>query len=263
MDRKKALITGGTSGIGKAFSYRLAEKGYDLIITGRREDILKEVEKDIEDKFSVNVTSIIVDFNKEEEYKDFIEYIESQDNIEFLVNNSGHGAKDTFTRDEYSNQEDMVKVHIIATMRLCHIIANKMKKFNKGYIINVGSIASFNTFPTSGMYCATKGFLASFSQSLALELEENNIRVQVLCPGFTRTDFHMKLKMDESKLKNKGIVKWMTPYQVVDYSLEHINKPLKVIVIPGFGNKIMVYASKFCPRWIYYKIAKKGWKLLD
>ncbi|MEG0642087.1 MAG: SDR family oxidoreductase [Clostridium sp.] len=258
-----AVITGGTSGLGKEYSRRLAMRGYDLIITGRRQELLAKVAEDIEKEFGVKVDTRIVDLTHKEEFNKFVDEVRELSNIEFLVNNAGHGAIDTFTRDKYENQEEMIMVHILATVKLCHVVAQTMKERRKGYIINVSSIASFNCFPTSGMYCATKGFLTSFSQSLALELNEYNIRVQALCPGFTRTDFHEKLKMDESKLKNKGVVKWMTPYEVIDCSLAQIDKKLKVIVIPGVGNKIMCLASKVMPRRIYYKLAEKGWKLLD
>ncbi len=259
---KIAVITGATSGIGKEFSERLANMGYDLIIVGRREEIIKKVSKDIEKKYGVNVETKILDLSNNESLIEFIDFINKKDNIEYLVNNAGHGAIDTFTKDNIENQVEMINVHVIAAVRLCHTIANKMKKRKKGYIINLCSIASFNTFPTSGMYCATKGFLSSFSQSLALELKEYGVKVQALCPGFTRTDFHEKLNMDKNILKNKGIVKWMTPKEVVDISLNNINKS-KIIVVPGLGNKIMCLASRFAPRFIYYKIALKGWKLLD
>lgn len=259
---KLAVVTGATSGIGKEFSRRLAEKGYDLIVVGRREKLLEKVALDIEKDFNVKVETKILDLANNEKLDAFIKYIKEKD-IEFLVNNAGHGAKDTFTRDELSSQVEMINVHILASVKLCHVVAEKMKQRKKGYIINLSSIASFNSFPTSGMYCATKGFLTSFSQSLALELDEYNIRVQALCPGFTRTDFHEKLKMDENRLKNKGVVKWMTPREVVSISLDNINKRLKVIVVPGLGNKIMCTASRFSPKFIYYKIAAKGWKLLD
>ena len=260
---KIAIVTGATSGIGKEFSKRLAMMGYDLIVVGRREEVLKKVAKNIEKRYCVNVEVKILDLSHEDRLNEFISFINKQDDIEYLVNNAGHGAIDTFTRDNIENQVEMINVHILATVKLCHTIANKMKKNKKGYIINTSSIASFNTFPTSGMYCATKGFLSSFSQSLALELKEYNIKVQALCPGFTRTDFHEKLNMDKKILKNKGIVKWMTPQEVVDISLKNINKKSKIIVVPGFGNKIMCLASKFSPRFIYYKVALKGWKLLD
>lgn len=130
-----------------------------------------------------------------------------------------------------------------------------------GYIINVSSLASFNTFPTSAMYCATKSFLTSFSQSLAMELNKYNIRVQALCPGFARTDFHSKLEINESKLMNKGIVRWMSAENVVNYSLREIDKELKVIFIPGFWNKVIYQCLKIIPKGIYYKVASRGWDL--
>ena len=179
------------------------------------------------------------------------------------MNNAGYGADDSFTRDEYSKQYDMAKVHMLVTMKLCHSLSKKMKENNKGYIINVSSMAGFNVFPSSAMYCSTKAFLISFTQCLAMELLENNIKVQCLCPGFTRTDFHSKLNMEESKLQNKGFVRWMSTREVVEISLKNINKKLKVIVIPGFCNKFLYFVSKFTPRCLYYKVAIKGWELMD
>ena len=152
---------------------------------------------------------------------------------------------------------------MLVTMKLCHSLSKKMKENNKGYIINVSSMAGFNVFPSSAMYCSTKAFLISFTQCLAMELLENNIKVQCLCPGFTRTDFHSKLNMEESKLQNKGFVRWMSTREVVEISLKNINKKLNVIVIPGFCNKFLYFVSKFTPRWLYYKVAIKGWELMD
>ena len=259
---KIAIITGATSGIGKSFAENLASEGYDLIITGRRKEIIESVASDIKTSYKVNVEVKVLELTNEVELEQFINYIEKKDNIEGLINNAGHGAGDSFTKDLYENQENMIKLHILLATRLSYIVSNKMKKNKKGFIINVSSLAGFNTFPTSAMYCATKGFLISFSQSLAMELAKDNIRVQVLCPGFVRTDFHSKLNMDDKKFKNKGLIKWMIPDEVVKYSLKMIKKPFKVIVIPGHGNRMIYQCLKFIPKKIYYKIASKSWELL-
>ncbi|MGL5615735.1 MAG: SDR family NAD(P)-dependent oxidoreductase [Sarcina sp.] len=259
---KVAIITGGTSGIGKSFAEKLAKRGYDLIITGRRRAIIEEVAMELSEKYKVKVEVKILELTEEEQLKEFIEYIKTKDNIEFLINNAGHGAKDSFTKDLYENQENIMKLHMLLVTKLCHIVANKMKESKKGYIINVSSLAGFNVFPTSAIYCATKGFLISFSESLAMELNKDNIRVQALCPGFARTDFHSKLKMDEKKLKNKGLIRWMSSDEVTEYSLKKIEKPLKVVVIPGFSNRVIYQCLKFIPNKIYYKVASKSWDLL-
>lgn len=260
---KIAVITGATSGIGKEFSRSLAKKGYSLILLGRREQILKEVANDIEKEFKVKVDINILDITNKNDLDIFIDKVSKYSNIEFLINNAGHGAENSFTKDNIENQIEMIDVHVVATVKLTYAIANIMKKNKKGYIINLSSLASFNAFPTSGMYCGTKSFLTRFSECLALELLESNIKVQALCPGFTRTDFHEKLEMDENKLKNKGLIRWMMPEEVVDISLKNIEKNLKVIVIPGLCNKVIHIISKMIPRIIYYKVALKGWKLLD
>lgn len=259
---KIAVITGATSGFGKFFSKKLAAKGYDLIITGRREEIINNVAEEIRKDYKVNVEVKILDLSNEKLLVDFTKELEKLNDIEYLINNAGHGAENSFTDDKYENQEEMIKVHILAVTKLCHSIAKQMKENRKGHIINVSSLASFNVFPTSAMYCATKCYLTSFSQSLAMELNKYNIRVQALCPGFARTDFHSKLEMDESKLKNKGIVRWMTAEEVVECSLKNIEKELKVIVIPGFWNKFMYQLLKIIPKRVYYKVASKSWELL-
>ncbi|MEG0295790.1 MAG: SDR family oxidoreductase [Clostridium sp.] len=262
MNNKVAIITGATSGIGKEYSRLLASKGYNLILVGRRIEIITKVARDIEDEFNVYVETKILDLTNKQSFNNFANEIESRNDIEMLINNAGYGAEASFTEDTFENQDDMVNVHIKATIKLCHIVSKQMKKNKSGKIINVCSLAAFNVFPTSAMYCATKMFLVSFSQSLAMELNKYNIRVQALCPGFTRTDFHAKLDMDESKLKSKGIVRWMYPQEVVEYSLSKIDKELKVIIIPGFLNRVTYHLVKFIPKNVYYKVASRSWDLL-
>lgn len=257
-----AVITGATSGFGKEFSRALAARGYNLIIIGRREEELNNVAKEIINEFKVDVHTKILDLSNEKELDNLAEELSKRKDIEFLVNNAGHGAEDSFTEDKYENQEEMIKVHVIATVKLCYNVSKQMKDKQRGFIINTSSLASFNVFPTSAMYCATKSFLTSFSQSLAMELAKYNIKVQALCPGFAKTDFHKRLNMDESKLKNRGIIRWMSAKEVVNYSLKNIDKKYKVIVIPGFWNKIIYNILKLIPKKLYYKMASKSWDLL-
>ncbi|MPQ42682.1 SDR family NAD(P)-dependent oxidoreductase [Clostridium tarantellae] len=263
MKDKLAIITGGTSGIGKEFANQLAEKGYNILITGRRIKELEKVAEEIRNKTKVNVETYIIDLAIDNEVEEFMIYLEKKNNIEFLVNNAGHGAEKSFTDDKYENQLEMINLHIIATVKLCHGLIKIMKKNKKGYIVNVSSVAAFNTFPSSAMYCSTKAFLINFSQSLAMEVKKYHIKVQGLCPGFTRTHFHSRLKMDENILKNKGLIRWMTTNKVVNISLNNIEKDLKVIVIPGISNKFIYHLNKFIPKSIYYKFAIKGWELME
>ena len=116
-------------------------------------------------------------------------------------------------------------------------------------IINVSSIASFLISPSNEMYCASKAFLTSFSESLSLSLKRHNIKVQVLCPGFTLTDFHAKLGYDANDPIFK---KFMSSDKVVDISLKYLKKD-KVICIPGVLYKFVRIVINFIPRRIFYK----------
>ena len=113
---KIAVITGATSGIGKEYAFQLAKKGYDLILVGRRVEKIKTVAEEIENNFKVKTHVEILDLTDDNKLDDFIKRLEKKDNIEFLVNNAGYGADDSFTRDEYSKQYDMAKVHMLVTL---------------------------------------------------------------------------------------------------------------------------------------------------
>lgn len=149
--RKIAVVTGASSGIEKEFSRQLAERGYDLIILGRRQELLEKVANDIKRDFSVNVETKIFDFLDEKELDNFLKYIGEKENIEFLVNNAGYGELGTFTGEKLKKQVEMINVHILASIKLCHVVAQKMKRKKKGYIINVSSMSGFVLSPTIAM----------------------------------------------------------------------------------------------------------------
>ncbi|MEA3328973.1 MAG: SDR family oxidoreductase [Candidatus Omnitrophota bacterium] len=252
--KKYALITGATSGIGASFARLLAQSGYNLIITGRREKIIQKVADELKANYRIDVQVILADFSQENDLDCLVMYLNKIDNIEILINNAGFGSRKIFFEDNFNNQEIMLKVHINAAVRLTHTIVPKMIKNGKGIIINVSSLAAFLPSSTTGLYCATKAFINSFSESMHLILKSKNIKVQALCPGFTKTDFHQKLDIGQSKLKNRGIIRWMAADEVVKISLSSLKKG-KVIVIPGFFNKLIKLLITILPKNVYYKLA--------
>ena len=151
----------------------------------------------------------------------------------------------------------MVQVHINAMLQLTHKVIPRMIKNGKGFIINVSSVAAFLASPQHELYCSTKAFINVFSESLAMSLKDHHIKVQSLCPGLTRTDFHQKLNWNPENLKNRGLAKWMTPDFVVQKSIAALNKN-KVIVIPGMIYKLLYFSLKILPRSIYYFLAIKS-----
>ena len=250
--KKTALITGATSGIGKAYAMQLAKSGYDLIITGRRQAQIEDVARSIQKAYHVRVKVYLVDFECSKQYNAFIEQIKKE-RIDVLINNAGYGAKKTFTEDTYTNQQAMIDVHVKTSVALCHSVAQQMKLRRSGWIINVSSLAGYLLLPKSAMYCATKAFLTSFTQSLAMELMPYNIRVQVLCPGFVHTDFHAKLAIEEKKCQSIGPVRWMSAEAVVATSLKGIEEGV-VVCIPGKWNQAAYHLLKAVPKKLYYKV---------
>jgi uncharacterized protein len=257
--RKTALITGATSGIGAAYARYFASQGYDLILTGRRKNLLMKFCWELAAECHINARPIIADISKLDEIARIVEMIRKEKDLEVLVNNAGFGNKRPFGEGGLEEQTDMVIVHDLAPVRFVHAALPQMLKNKNGTIINVASMAAFMPSPADSMYCSTKAFLVTFSESLFVRLKRKGIRVQVLCPGYTRTDFHEKLGIQASQLKDKGIVKWMTPDFVVRNSIRTLggNNP---ICIPGFWYKVIFMLTRIVPRGLFYRLAAGGRK---
>ncbi|WP_320046459.1 SDR family oxidoreductase [uncultured Ilyobacter sp.] len=251
---KNALITGATSGIGAAFARKLGKEGYNLYITGRREEIIEKLAQEIREKHNVAVEVIIADFTIPSEVDFLLEKIVSVD-IEFLVNNVGFGHEKRFLDDTYENQRKMIEAHIESFSKITHLVARKMKNMKKGQIINVSSLAAFTPASFNHLYSSTKSFVITFSEALYIELLPLGINIQALCPGFTKSDFHRSLDIKEKTFKNRGLVRWMSSEEVVRLSLKAIGKT-GGIYIPGLSNKILYTIIKLLPRKLYYIMAR-------
>ena len=248
--RKSALITGATSGIGKAFAFEFARKGYDLIITGRRQQEIYAVADQLKKDYKIRVTVLTIDLSVHDDLARLIKLVQKKKNIEILVNNAGFGLSEKFYEDQVNNQLKMLKVHVTAPLVLIHRIIPQMIKQGSGTIINVASLAAYTPTPDNAMYTGTKSFLINFTESLHMELHNYGIRVQCLCPGLTHSDFHNKLNKIKLPVSGHRFI-WMNPAEVVNYSLNCLEKD-KIICIPGASNRAMVGIISIMPRRFYY-----------
>jgi short-subunit dehydrogenase len=259
--RRVALITGATSGIGAAFADRFARQGYDLIITGRQREKIQAVADVIVAQHGVAVEVVLADLARDDDLAMLCERIRSipggmqtRSRLEVLVNNAGfgHGGK-RFDVLDIAAHEAMLKVHALATLRLTYAALPTMIANNRGSIINVSSVAGFFPLPGHTMYAATKAFVKSFSESLGLELHGTGVRVQALCPGMTRTYFHERIGLDPKKYyQDSGPLKAMTAEQVVDASLRCLERG-EVICVPGLNNRLLSALSRLLPQWVIHK----------
>ena len=259
--KKYAIVTGATSGIGKSFATSFAKMGLNLVITGRREELLQSIATDLSSKYGVTVDVEVGDLADRDYVTALCEKMKSVGAIEYLVNNAGYGNRDSFFNGVFKEQEKMLEVHIYALTQLVHVAGNIMKEQKFGNIINTSSLASFFPIPTGEFYCSTKAFINIFTESVFIGLRKYNIRVQCLCPGFTYTDFHRKLNIDDSKRVDRLLIKWMSADEVVRISLKNLQKKDKVIVVPGFFNQILYLSSYIIPKRLYYKFATSSVKI--
>lgn len=252
---KNALITGATSGIGASFAKKLGKGGYNLYITGRRTDIIEKLANDIRKKYKVKVIVIIADFTVSKEVDKLLEEIKLV-SFDFLINNVGFGHEKKFFDDTYEKQYEMIEAHINAFCKITYFVSKNMRKNKNGNIINVSSLAGFSPTSFNHLYSSTKSFITTFTESLYFELSPLGVKVQVLCPGFTKSDFHKSLNIKEETFKNRWLVRWMDPDRVTELSLKSLNKK-GGLYIPGLSNKILYNIVKILPRRLYYFIGKK------
>jgi uncharacterized protein len=255
MKRDTALITGATSGIGFEFAERFASMGYDLIITGRRKDVITDAARKLERAHGIRVSVVIADFTNDKGIRSVISAVRKSGRVSVLVNNAGFGVEGLFKDLPVKEHLNMLTVHVTAALRLTHEALPGMLKRKSGIIINVASLAAFTPTPINSIYGGTKAFLTIFTESLHMEVRRHGIRVQALCPGFTHTDFHNKMGV-EKELNDNRLIFWTTPAMVVDASMKCLKKG-KVICIPGFRNKITRYIGLFFPKSLYYRITEK------
>ena len=250
-DRPCALVTGATSGIGEAFANCLAQKGFDLILHGRRQKKLTERAKNLERTHNISVEIIIAELSRAEEMKKVEERIQSLDRLDMLINNAGYWTPGAFWEHPPDSLEAMIMVHVIAPVRFIRAALPRMLERHKGDIINVSSMGAYFNMVTVENYGATKAYVVSFTESLHVALMGTGIRVQALAPGFTVTEFHSRLGADFTKDQRR----WMRPEEVVDISLRALEKG-RVVCIPGVKRRLLVKFASALPRRVYYKVMK-------
>jgi len=255
---RTALITGATSGIGRAFAERFAAMGYDLIVTGRRKSVIDAVSDEIRSRNGVTVKVIIAELSNEHGVRKVIAAMKGAKRLSALVNNAGYGIDGNFVEREIDDHLAMVRVHVDAPLALIHAALPGMITAKDGIIINVSSLGAWFPAPINGIYGGTKSFLNVFTESLHMEVRHHGIKVQALCPGFTTTDFHKQMGVEE-EIKKQRLFHWMKPDDVVAVSMKYLGKG-RVICIPGMPNKLIRVLTAFIPRRVYYRITEKGFK---
>lgn len=252
---KTALITGASSGIGLEFAHIFAKNGHDLVLIARSEDKLTELAKKIESSYSVKVKVLPKDLSDKNAPQEIFDELQRENiEVEYLVNNAGFGGYGRFYETDWKKEEAMIQVNITALAELSKLFVKQMVKRNSGRILNVASTAAFQPGPLMSVYYASKAFVLSLSEAMAYELKDTKVTVTCLCPGPTKSNFHIAANIKASKLA-KGIN--ASAYDVALYGYNAMMKG-KFIAIEGFMNKILAFlAKRIMPRRMVLKTVYK------
>jgi len=253
--RPLAVVTGASAGIGKVFCERLATRGHDLLLVARDGNRLQALKQELEQRSGVGVEVFPADLTIDTDVSLLAETLARSANLALLVNNAGFGTQGPLADASPARQEAMLQLHTMAPMRLTQAALPVLLKNKRGGIVNVSSVASFIFSPDNVNYCATKAYLRAFSEGLAAELAGTGVRVQALCPGFTRSEFHQRMGVDASYVPGWM---WMSAASVVDTSLAALERGWPVVCVPGFRYKLIVFLLRFTPRWLIGRVTGRG-----
>ncbi|MER7818882.1 SDR family oxidoreductase [Streptomyces sp. NPDC096153] len=184
-----ALITGASSGIGAVYADRMARRGHDLILVARNRERLEAVAERITRETGRSVQVLTADLGRAEDLRRVERVLRENEDISVLVNNAGFGAVAPLVDSDADSMESMIALNVTALTRLTYAFAPAAASRGGGTVINIGSIVAVVPELLNGVYGASKAFVLALSQSLHHELGEKGLKVQVVLPGATATDF--------------------------------------------------------------------------
>lgn len=247
---RTSLITGASSGLGEEFARQLAARGSDLLLVARRRDRLNAICSELRGQYGIRAEPFPMDLRKEDAAERlFRDCTQRGLRIHMLINNAGIGGNAPFTELPMERQTDIVRLNVLALLKLTHVFLPSMIQHQDGGVINVASTAGFQPVPYMATYAATKAFVISFTQAIAREVKQYNVRVMALCPGQTETEFH-----DVNKVRKHAIA--MSASTVVRQALRAFDREA-TLCVPGFRNKLMVFSERLSPRSLVVEFAQK------
>jgi uncharacterized protein len=239
---KWAIITGASSGIGKALAFEFAAGHFDLLLTGRNEKALNEVAEECARKYSVQTEVVVADLSCVDGIDKLVHAIGSRPHpYEALVNNAGFGIHGDFASTNIEENIQLLHVQLDAALRLTRAVLPGMIQKRTGRILNVASVYSFSPVPFQSIYAACKAFLLSFSSSLQNELIGTGVTVTVFCPGVTQTEFRSRAEIGQKRTD--------TGMKAEDAARIAFREAMRGthLVIPGLANRAFVFVARLLP----------------
>lgn len=249
---KTVLITGASSGIGKETAYEYAIKGYNMVLVARRTENLEAIKKEIEATHKNRVDIISLDLAKLKSAEELFQTVKDKNlQIDVLINNAGFGIYSDLINNETEKLEDMLVLNMITLSILTQLFAKEMVKMGGGHIINIASTAAFQPVPGLAAYSATKSYVMNFSEAVAFELKDKNVKVISVSPGATQSEFGVTAGFGED---TTFFNKMPTSKDLAQFIYRSMIKN-KTNAIHGFKNSFLAFSNRFSPRKMTTKIA--------
>lgn len=236
------LVTGATSGIGKSTAEIFAKNGHDLIITGRREERLKELKTKLESDHKIKITTLCFDIRNLKEVESAVSMLSTENKkIDVLVNNAGLAAGlGPIQNGEIDHWERMIDTNIKGLLYMTRAVSNLMIENKKGHIINIGSVAGKEVYANGNVYCATKHAVDALNKGMRIDLLQHGIKVTAVNPGMVETEFSIvRFDGDEDKAKKVYMgLQPLTPEDIAETIFWVANRPAHVNI-----NDILIMPS--------------------
>jgi NADP-dependent 3-hydroxy acid dehydrogenase YdfG len=248
---KIALVTGASSGIGKATAIKLAENGYDLILCGRRKEKLEVLKNQL--GRTVKVITLIFDVRNRKEVDRQLNSLPSEwKNIEVLVNNAGnaHGSS-SIDAGDIDDWDAMIDGNVKGLLYVSRMVIPTMVERKKGHIFNLSSVAGKQTYANGAVYCASKKAVEAISEGMRLDLTEHGIKITNIAPGAVETEFS-EIRFKGDKERAKKVYEGFEPLQpedIADVIVYALNAPERVTI----GDVVLYAKSQSAPTTIYRK----------
>ncbi|MBO5655861.1 MAG: SDR family NAD(P)-dependent oxidoreductase [Rikenellaceae bacterium] len=247
-----AIVTGATSGIGEATAIALAEKGYNLIITGRRVDRLRRLKRTLEEEYDIQVEALCFDVRDQHQCAANLEHLpDGFERIDLLVNNAGLAAGlEHIDQGDLNDWDAMIDTNVKGVLYVTRIISRKMIAAGGGHIVNIGSIAGTETYENGAVYCASKHAMHALSQGMHIDFLRHGIRVTEIRPGMVETEFSL-VRFHGNKDKADGVYTGLEPLtgeDIAETIIWAVSQPAHVNI-----SEIVVMPSQQANAYYNYK----------
>ena len=209
---KKVFITGASAGIGKACALAFANEGADLLLASRRVDKLVEIANDLKRKHNIDIKTIKLDVRNFNEVEQTLSSLEDKwKNTDILVNNAGLARGfDKIYEGKIENWEEMIDTNIKGLLYITRMVLPQMIERKQGHIINIGSVAGHETYPSGNVYAATKFAVDALTKSIRMDVLDKNIKVSTVDPGLVETEFSI-VRFSGDVKRAKSVYNGITP----------------------------------------------------